>query len=94
MDIGDVIEMVFYPNGMRIPTVNPAKLDLYIAACVVEPAGGHLLLDQGGYRLAIQVRDAVLGFSSPIRKGRRTRLPGPRQETLPLRTRAVQRRRR
>lgn len=61
LDIGDVIEHISYPNGMRIATVNNVTVDRYLQTCLVEPRDA-IVVEQGGLALAKEVREAILGF--------------------------------
>ena len=61
MDIGDVVEHVSYPNGMRLATINNATVDSYFKACLVDPKD-PLVVEQGGLALAREVREAIVGF--------------------------------
>ena len=64
IDIGQVQELMIYPNGMRVVVTNSLSLERYIEACVIEPKD-PLLIEQGGAPLALAIRDAIIGFFHP-----------------------------
>ncbi len=61
LELGDPVTIARAPDGSIFQVENNVVIRTYIERCLVAPSD-PLLLEAGGFRLARQLRDAVLGF--------------------------------
>ena len=61
LELGDPVTVARAPDGSIFTVENNVVIRTYIERCLVAPKD-PLVLEAGGFRLARQLRDAVLGF--------------------------------
>lgn len=61
LELGDPVTIARAPDGSIFTVENNVVIRAYIERCLVAPKD-PIILEAGGFRLARQLRDAVLGF--------------------------------
>lgn len=61
LELGDPITIARAPDGSVFAVENAVVIRAYIERCLVAPTD-LLLLEAGGFRLARQIKEAILGF--------------------------------
>lgn len=74
MEIGEPFTIGTAPGGTRIVIENLEAINTYVRRCIVEPANSDLL-NQGGVRLAREVKQVLLDFFWPTARRAMARRP-------------------
>ncbi len=61
LELGDPVTIASAPDGSVFAVENNTVIRTYLQRCLVSPTD-PILLEAGGFRLARQLREAVLGF--------------------------------